>query len=152
MRRAMKQRFFSFTLITISLIFWAAGVSQAATKTVTADAAGIVTISVSDLSTTARYWEFSDGATKIRFFAVLGTNGSVRVAFDACEVCGGRLGYEQKGTDIQCRVCGRVFRIDEIGSKNRTYGCWPSYLPFTEKGKSIVIRAVDLRKGSGLFN
>ena len=84
----MKQRTFSIVLIVISLVFSVSGTSRAATRTVTADAAGAVTIPVSDVSTTVRYYEFSDGATTIRFFAVLGADKKPRVAFDACEVCG----------------------------------------------------------------
>ncbi len=125
--------------------------SGAVTKTVKADAAGVITIPISDLSATARYYEFSDGTTKIRFFAVIGSDRTPRVAFDACEVCGGRLGYEQHGTDIQCRTCGRVFRIDDIGSKNRSFGCWPSYLAHRTTGSSIVINAADLKNGKALF-
>jgi uncharacterized membrane protein len=147
----MKRRVFSIVVIAISLLFSVAGTSRAATKTVTADAAGAVTVPVSDVSTTARYYEFSDGATTIRFFAVLGADKKPRVAFDACEVCGGRLGYEQRGTDIQCRACGRVFRIDDVGTKNRTSGCWPSYLPHSVKGANIVIKAADLIRGKVLF-
>jgi uncharacterized membrane protein len=100
----------------------------------------------------ARYFVYSDGPTRIRFLAVLGTDGRPRIAFDACEVCGGRLGYEQQGSDIRCRACGRVFRIDDIGSKNRTFGCWPSYLPHRVAGGRILINAADLRKGAPLFD
>jgi uncharacterized membrane protein len=151
MRMVMRQRTLSIAVIVISLIFSVAGTSRAATKSVTADATGAVTVPVSDVSTTARYYEFSDGATTIRFFAVLGADKKPRVAFDACEVCGGRLGYEQRGTDIRCRVCGRVFRIDDIGTENRTSGCWPSYLPYSVKGANIVIKAADLKNGKALF-
>jgi len=147
----MKRWSIFISVMSASLLFWSAGIAQAATKTVTADAAGIITIPLSELSPTARYYEFSDNGVTVRLFAVLGTDGLARVAFDACEVCGGRLGYEQRGTDIRCRKCGRVFRIDEVGSKNRAYGCWPSYLPFTERGKSIVVKAADLEKAAALF-
>jgi uncharacterized membrane protein len=138
--------------MSISLLFWYAGISQAATRAVTADSAGAINIPISELSATLRYYEFSGNGTKVRFFAVLGADGLPRVAFDACEVCGGRLGYEQKGTDIQCRVCGRVFRIDQIGTKNRTPGCWPSYLPFSVKNKVILIKTGDMERGRALFN
>ncbi len=147
----MKRWSLSIVVLSVFFILWSAGSSQAATKTVRANAEGLITIPLSELSATARYYEFSDNGTTVRFFAVLGTDGSARVAFDACEVCGGRLGYEQKGTDIQCRTCGRVFRIDEIGTKNHTFGCWPSYLPFSVKNKGVVIKAADLRKERALF-
>jgi uncharacterized membrane protein len=147
----MKRWSLFIVTLSVALLILSAGVSLAASRIVKADAAGIVTISLSELSPTARYYEFSADGTTIRFFAVVGAGRSPRVAFDACEVCGGRLGYEQKGTDIRCRACGRVFRIDEIGTKNRTSGCWPSYLPFSVKNGGIVIKAADLKKGRALF-
>jgi uncharacterized membrane protein len=148
----MRHRILSAALITIFLLFWAAGASPADTRTVTADGAGVITVPVSDVSTTARYYSYSNGTTRVRFLAVLGTDAVPRIAFDACEVCGGRLGYEQQGTDIRCRACGRVFRIDDIGSKNRTFGCWPSYLPHRVAGGRILINAADLRKAMSLFD
>jgi uncharacterized membrane protein len=147
----MKRRIFPIMLITALALVWSTAALGAVAKPVKAGASGVVRIPIADLSPLARYYEFSDGATAIRFFAVLGADKKPRVALDACEVCGGRLGYEQRGTDIQCRVCGRVFRIDEIGTKNRASGCWPSYLPYSVKGPNIMIKAADLEKGRALF-
>jgi uncharacterized membrane protein len=147
----MKRRTSSIAFVSILLLFWSAAISPAAATPVKADAVGVITIPISDLSATARHYEFSNGTTTIRFFAVLGSDKTPRVAFDACEVCGGRLGYEQHGTDIQCRTCGRVFRIDDIGSKNRSFGCWPSYLAHRTKGANIVIDSMDVKNGKALF-
>ena len=145
------KRWTLFVVMTACLLFGVMGVSHAATKPVKADAAGSVSISLSTVSATAGYYEFSDNGVRIRFFAVLGTDERPRVAFDACDVCGGRLGYQQNGTDITCRKCGRVFTIDGIGTRNTGYGCWPSYLPFTVKGGKIIIKTDDLKKGRGRF-
>lgn len=138
-------------VVIVSLFLWSAAVVSAAAGAITADSSGMVTIPLSKLSTTARSFEFREAGVTVRFFALTGTDGLPRVAFDACEVCGGRLGYEQRGSDIECRVCGRVFRIDDIGTKNRSSGCWPSYLPYAVRGVSIVIRVADLQRGRTLF-
>ncbi len=137
-------------VVMLSLV-WSAGLATAAATAVTADSSGVITIPLSRLSATARIYDFSATGTTVRFIALMGADGQPRVAFDACEVCGGSLGYEQRGTDIRCRACGRVFRIDDIGTKNRAYGCWPSYLPYRVVGATIVITAVDLERGKALF-
>ena len=136
-------------ILLLSLLL--VGFSHAAKKIVKADGAGTVTIALSELSPTVNYFEFSDNGVKIRFFAALGSDKKPRVAFDACDVCGGLLGYTQRGADIECNKCGRVFTIDGIGTKNTGYGCWPSYLPFIIKGDKIIIGAEDLKKGKARF-
>ena len=55
----------------------------------------------------------------VKYLAVLGTDGKPRVAFNACDVCGGAKGYVQKGTDIKCLSCGREFKIDGLGTENK---------------------------------
>lgn len=141
----------SLLIVVMLSLIWSAGLSTATATTVTADSSGVITIPLSRLSATARIYDFSATGTTVRFIALMGADGQPRVAFDACEVCGGSLGYEQRGTDIRCRACGRVFRIDDVGTKNRTYGCWPSYLPYRVVGATIVIKAVDLESGKALF-
>jgi uncharacterized membrane protein len=88
---------------------------------------------------------------QVTYFAVRGTNGKIRTAFDACDVCGGHKGYTQMGTDVKCNNCGRVFKIDDLGTKNVGGGCWPSFLEYEEIGDSIYIKTSDLDKGSSRF-
>ncbi len=122
-----------------------------ATGNAVADTSGRVTIPLPDLSNKAQFYEFEDRGVKISYFAVLGSDGKPRTAFDACDVCGGYKGYEQKGNDITCRNCGRVFSIDGLGTKNKGYGCWPSYLPHEVKGNDILINIEDLKGGRHRF-
>lgn len=141
----------SLLIVVMLSLIWSAGLATATATTITADSSGVITIPLSRLSATARIYDFSATGTTVRFIVLMGADGQPRVAFDACEVCGGSLGYEQRGTDIRCRACGRVFRIDDIGTKNRASGCWPSYLPYLVVGANIVIKAVDLERGKALF-
>jgi uncharacterized membrane protein len=116
------------------------------------DTGAVVSIPLSDVSTTVQFYTFTDNGVDITYFAVLGSDGDVRTAFDACDICGGYKGYEQQGTDIRCRNCGRVFAIDGIGTKNNGYGCWPSYLSHEVNGNNILIRASDLKNSRSKFN
>ena len=126
---------------------------------VVADTAGAITessgdyisIPISELSSTIKFYNFNDNGVVINYFAVLGSDGKPRTAFDACDVCGGYKGYRQQGTDISCNNCGKVFSIDGLGTKNKGYGCWPSYLPHETKDNKIFIKISDIKQGRSRF-
>jgi len=111
----------------------------------------VVKIPISEVSNKVKFYSFEDKGVEINYFAVLGSDGKVRTAFDACDVCGGYKGYVQQGNDIKCRNCGRVFSIDGLGSKNKGYGCWPSYLEHKVEGDNILIKINDLKKSRQRF-
>lgn len=137
-------------LILLSLLI--IGCSNKITGNTIADNEGTIKIHLSDLSNEVKFYEFNDGGIKISYFAVLGSDGKPRTAFDACDVCGGYKGYQQKGNDIVCRNCGRVFSIDGLGTKNKNYGCWPSYLPHEVKGNEVLIKVSDIKNGKHRFS
>ena len=112
---------------------------------------GVVSISLSDLSSQAKFYTFDDNGVQISYFAVLGSDGVARTAFDACDVCGGSKGYRQEGNNIVCNNCGQTFSIDGLGTENKGYGCWPSYLPHKESGGNILIDINDIKEGRNKF-
>jgi len=86
------------------------------------------------------------------YFIVKATDGSIKTAFDACDVCGGSKGYRQEGNDMICNNCGRHFDINYLGEKNVFGGgCWPSHLAHTIEGNSIIIKKTYLVAGSYNF-
>ncbi len=58
----------------------------------------------------ARHFEYVDGNRSIRYFILKSSDGVIRAAFDACDVCwpAGK-GYYQEGDHMVCRNCGRRF-------------------------------------------
>ena len=110
-----------------------------------------VKIPLSDLSSNVKFYEYNSNGVKINYFAVLGSDGQPRTAFDACDVCGGYKGYRQEGSDIVCNNCGKTFRIDGLGTQNKGYGCWPSYLPHEIQGDNIIIKISDIEAGRKRF-
>ena len=110
-----------------------------------------VKIPLSELSDQAKFYTLDDNGVEINYFVVLGSDGEPRTAFDGCDVCGGSKGYRQDGTDIVCNNCGKVFRIDGLGTKNRGTGGWPSYLPHTIEDNQLVIQISDIQKGRAQF-
>ncbi|MFH0860669.1 MAG: DUF2318 domain-containing protein [Candidatus Altiarchaeota archaeon] len=111
----------------------------------------VVRIPLTEISTTVKKYTYNSGGTAVRYMAVLGSDGKVRTAFDACEICGGSLGYRQSGDDAVCNKCGRHFSIDSLGTENRGGGCWPSDLPHKVSGQYVLIEQSDLEAGKRFF-
>ncbi len=110
-------------------------------------------VPTSDISSTANFYEYDADGTVVKFFAVKASDGSIRTAFDACDVCGyTKKGYKQDGTDMVCNNCGNRYPIDGLGTENKAGGgCWPGYLPSKVVGDELVIQNSDLAAGTGQF-
>ena len=87
----------------------------------------------------------------VNYFVVLGSDGQIRTAFDACDVCGGHKGYSQRGFDVVCDNCGRVFKIDDVGSMNAPGGCWPSFLDHQIQEGNVWINKAEIARGAFRF-
>jgi len=104
---------------------------------------------------------FADGKAKhfvykhssnqwVRFFIVKSTDGTIRAAFDACDVCWRqKKGYVQQGDFMVCANCGMKFRTDKVNEVKG--GCNPSPLKRTLQGDKLIITQQDLLSGQGLF-
>jgi len=136
--------------IFIAATLFIIGCGSNSTGEVVADTE-FIKIPLADVSNAVKFYEYNGGGVNINYFAVLGSDGKPRTAFDACDVCGGYKGYRQTGNDITCNNCGRVFSIDGLGAKNKGYGCWPSYLPHKIEGDSLLIKISDLKAGRSKF-
>ena len=100
----------------------------------------------------ARFYEHKagDGIT-VKYFILKSSDGVIRAAFDACDVCweAGK-GYFQKDDFMVCRNCGRNFasvRINDV-----TGGCNPGALKREIVGDKVVIQTKDLLEGRKYFN
>jgi uncharacterized membrane protein len=99
----------------------------------------------------ARHFDYAFNGLVIRYFILQSSDGIVRAAFDACDVCwqSGK-GYTQNGDDMVCINCNRRFasnRINEVQG-----GCNPAPLDRTIEGDRIVIRVSDIVQGQMYFN
>ncbi|MEW6349987.1 MAG: DUF2318 domain-containing protein [Thermodesulfobacteriota bacterium] len=104
---------------------------------------------------------FADGKAKhyvykhspnqwIRFFVVKSSDGAIRAAFDACDVCfKHKKGYVQQGDVMICVNCGLKFRTDKVNEV--TGGCNPGALKRTQKDGNIIIAQQDVLDGLGYF-
>ena len=110
-------------------------------------------IPVSEITSTAKFYEYKSGGTKVRFFAVKASDGSIKTGFDACDVCyGSRKGYRQEGAFMVCNNCGNRYPIAGLGTENKNPGgCWPGYLPSFIEGENLVIKNADIEEGTWRF-
>lgn len=99
----------------------------------------------------ARFYSYTlPDDRQISFFVVKSSDGIVRAAFNACDVCyEKRRGYRQEGDDMVCGKCGRHFPSDSVNEVMG--GCNPAPLKREVEGDHLVIRASDLQRGAFYF-
>jgi len=104
------------------------------------------------------WFSYQSGGKQVNFFALKGTDGQIRTAFDACQVCyTAKKGYHQEGQEVVCNNCGNRFKFDNVNVI--TGGCNPipiafdkgKPVPATVSGGQIIINAADLDKGVQYF-
>ena len=99
----------------------------------------------------ARHFEYKGSGVTIKYFILKSSDGVIRAAFDACDVCwrSGK-GYYQVGDYMVCRNCGQKFasvKVNEVKG-----GCNPSPLTRSIQGDNVVIRINDILEGNQYFN
>jgi uncharacterized membrane protein len=99
----------------------------------------------------ARHFEHMDGKFTVRYFVLKSSDGVIRAAFDACDVCwpAGK-GYYQEGDYMVCRNCGRKFAsvlVNEVKG-----GCNPAPLNRKFKDGKVIIQVKDIMDGKRYFN
>jgi len=93
----------------------------------------------------------TDDGIAISYFILKSSDGVIRAAFDACDVCwpAGK-GYEQSGDLMVCRNCGRQFasiRVNEVKG-----GCNPAPLERKIEGDKVVLLVKDIVSGKKYFD
>jgi uncharacterized membrane protein len=97
-----------------------------------------------------RYYSYNDGGKTIRFFLVQATDGIVRAAFDACDVCyRDKKGYRQDGNVVVCVNCNTEFALDQINHVEG--GCNATPLNRSFRGEQVVISGEDVITGGVYF-
>ena len=70
----------------------------------------------SEVSEKAKFYPYKAGETYMEVLAVKATDGSIRTAFNTCQVCfdSGQGYYKQQGDKLVCQNCGDVFGVDDV--------------------------------------
>jgi len=126
------------------------GGATAATTTQAAPG-GDVKIALADVNDgKAHFYSYDAGGTQVKYFVLKSSDGKVRAAFDACDVCyAQKKGYHQEGDEMVCNNCGRRFPSTKINEVEG--GCNPSPVDRTVTGDTLVLKTADLQAGVQYF-
>ena len=100
----------------------------------------------------ARHFQIDIGdGISVRYFVIKSSDGVLRAAFDACDVCwySGK-GYYQDGDYMVCRNCGKRFasiKVNEVRG-----GCNPAPLDRQVIGENLVIQVKSILEGKKYFD
>ncbi len=139
-------------IVLIAGILVIKGLAGGSGDTVTAG--GDLLIKKSEISETAIFYPYQAGSTKMEVLAVKASDGTIRTAFNTCQVCynSGKGYYEQEGDTLVCQNCGNIFKLDQV--EKIKGGCNP--VPILEDnkaddGSNIVIAGDYLTQNKDLF-
>lgn len=115
---------------------------------------GDLKIIKSEVSETAIFYPYKTGKINMEVLAVKASDGTIRTAFNTCQVCydSGRGYYKQQGDEFVCQNCGNRFQLDQIEVIKG--GCNP--VPIMKENKTeddinIVISQAFMEENKGLF-
>ncbi len=99
-------------------------------------------IPTSGISEKATFYPVEVEGTKLEVLAVKAPDGSIRTAFNTCQVCyaSGRGYYVQDGDVLVCQNCGNRFSMDEVEVTRG--GCNP--VPISAEYKSETDEAITI--------
>lgn len=99
----------------------------------------------------AKFYSYESNGVKIKYFILKSSDGVVRAAFDACDVCfKHKQGYYQEGDMMVCRKCGQKFPSSKVNEVKG--GCNPAPLSRTIEGSNVVIKKSDILDGEFYFS
>lgn len=113
-----------------------------------------LTISKTDVSEKAVFYDYQADDTQMEVLAVKASDGTIRTAFNTCQVCfgSGRAYYVQEENELVCQNCGNRFELDQVEIQRG--GCNPIPILAENKvdnGDSIVISGDYLKENKELF-
>lgn len=116
---------------------------------------GNLLIPKNEITATATFYPYKVGGTKMEVLAVKASDGTIRTAFNTCQVCysSGRGYYKLDGNTLVCQNCGNRFNPDQVEKEKG--GCNP--VPIldenkTDDGQNIVISNDYLQQAKQIFS
>jgi uncharacterized membrane protein len=101
-------------------------------------------ISIAEVTKNAIFYPVDIEGTRLEVLAVLAPDGTIRTAFNTCQVCygSGRGFYKQQGTVLVCQNCGNRFRMSQV--EVRSGGCNP--VPIFAANKTVTDTTITVSK------
>lgn len=116
--------------------------SSETTSTAQLNNAGDLVIPISGISKTATFYPVTVDGTKLEVLAVKAPDGTIRTAFNTCQVCydSGRGYYKQSGDVLVCQNCGNRFPLSAVEVEKG--GCNP--VPIFDEDKTIDTATISI--------
>lgn len=116
---------------------------------------GDVVIQIADITENATFYDIESNGTSMGLFAVKAADGTIRTAFNTCQVCNGSpyAFFTQDGDTFQCQNCGNIYGVDMIEQERG--GCNPVPITADEKtvtDTEILVPAKLVEENSVRFN
>ncbi|NNJ32737.1 Fe-S-containing protein [Lacrimispora defluvii] len=111
-------------------------------------------IPVSDISEKVSYYPVEADGTKMEVLAVKAPDGTIRTAFNTCQVCydSGRGYYKQDGNELVCQNCGNRFPMSRVEVEAGGCNPWPIFdQNKTVTDESITISSDFLKESKQIF-
>jgi uncharacterized membrane protein len=127
--------------------------TPATPESVASDGEALV-IPASDITDTASFYTVEVEGTQMEVIAVKASDGTVRTAFNTCQVCydSGRGYYEQSGDKLVCQNCGNQFAMDRVEVEAGGCNPWPIFAEDkTVTEESITISYEFLKESKEIF-
>jgi uncharacterized membrane protein len=108
------------------------------------DENGDMVIQTSDITEIASFYGYDELDTYIEVLAVKASDGTIRTAFNTCQVCyaSGRGYYIQQGDYLICQNCGNRFKMDDVEVTRG--GCNP--VPILDDMKEVTDTTITIPK------
>lgn len=101
-----------------------------------------IVIPISEISETAQFYPVTVDGTRMEVIAVQAPDGTIRTAFNTCQVCNGspKAYFEQNGTTLQCQNCGNKFSMSKVEVESG--GCNP--VPIFDEDKTVTDESITI--------
>ncbi|MDR1399207.1 MAG: DUF2318 domain-containing protein [Treponema sp.] len=101
-------------------------------------------IPIAELTGNVVFYPVDIDGTRLEVLAVKAPDGTIRTAFNTCQVCygSGRGFYKQQGTVLVCQNCGNRFRMSQV--EVRSGGCNP--VPIFSQNKTVTDTIITISK------
>lgn len=141
-------------IVLIGGSFIGKSVSKGSSQSAAASGTDLI-INKSEITETAKFYPYNVGGTNMEVLAVKANDGTIRTAFNTCQICfnSGRGYYKQEGNQLVCQNCGNRFEIEQV--EQIKGGCNP--VPIMKENKiedetNITIPKDFLSQNKDLFS
>lgn len=99
-------------------------------------------IPIADITEEAAFYPVEVDGTQMEIIAVKAPDGTMRTAFNTCQVCydSGKGYYKQSGDKLVCQNCGNQFDMSRVGVEAGGCNPWPIF----NEDKTVTDEAITI--------